>query len=138
MQHIAYFVRLLPPPTELQEAKLTIGGIISVLVVYLFAFFFGVSLGPISWNVCSEVGASVLSTHIILTLVMVDISVTFKCKMLRNYYLYSMVVPGRSLTKICKRLLSVAIDCHCSYHPAAACFGGLGNIVSLTSPFKIY
>jgi hypothetical protein len=61
MQYIAYFVRLLPPPTELQEAKLTIGGIISVLMVYIFAFFFGVSLGPISWNVCSEVGASVLS-----------------------------------------------------------------------------
>jgi hypothetical protein len=56
---VAYFVRLLPPPGELQEAKLTIGGIISVLMVYLFAFFFGVSLGPISWNVCSEVSAFV-------------------------------------------------------------------------------
>jgi hypothetical protein len=57
---IAYFVRLLPPSTKLQEAKLTIGGIISVLMVYVFAFFFGVSLGPISWNVCSEVSVLVL------------------------------------------------------------------------------
>jgi hypothetical protein len=56
MRSIAYFVKVLPPPTELQEAKLTIGGIISVLMVYIFAFSFGVSLGPISWNVCSEVG----------------------------------------------------------------------------------
>jgi hypothetical protein len=56
----AYFVRMLPPPTELQEAKLTLGGVISVLMVYVFAFFFGVSLGPISWNVCSEVHALVL------------------------------------------------------------------------------
>ena len=55
---IAYLVRLLPPPTELQEAKLTIGGVVSVLMVYIFAFFFGVSLGPISWNVCSEVSPS--------------------------------------------------------------------------------
>ena len=58
-RYIAYFVRLLPPPTELQEAKLTIGGVISVLMVYVFAFFFGVSLGPISWNVCSEVSVLV-------------------------------------------------------------------------------
>jgi hypothetical protein len=76
--------------------------------------------------------------HIVLTQVMVDISVTFKCKMLRDYYLHSMAVPGRSLTKFCKRLLSVTVDCYRSYHPAAACFGGLGNIVSLAPPFKIY
>jgi hypothetical protein len=55
MRSIAYFVRLLPPPTALQDAKLTLGGVISVLMVYVFAFSFGVSLGPISWNVCSEV-----------------------------------------------------------------------------------
>lgn len=52
---LAYFVRELPPPDKMQEAKLTLGGVISVLMVYIFAFFFGVSLGPISWNVCSEV-----------------------------------------------------------------------------------
>ncbi|PSK37405.1 Hexose transporter 2 [Elsinoe australis] len=30
-------------------------GIISVFMVYIFAFAFGLSLGPISWNVCSEI-----------------------------------------------------------------------------------
>lgn len=52
---VAYYVRVLPPPDQTHEAKLTLGGVISVLMVYIFAFFFGVSLGPISWNVCSEV-----------------------------------------------------------------------------------
>lgn len=52
---LAYFVRILPPPDKLAEAKLTIGGVTSVLMVYIFAFFFAVSLGPISWNVCSEI-----------------------------------------------------------------------------------
>jgi sugar porter (SP) family MFS transporter len=52
---LAYFVRLLPPPDQTHEAGLTVGGVISVLMVYLFAFFFGVSLGPISWNVCAEI-----------------------------------------------------------------------------------
>lgn len=52
---LAYYVRIMPPPDPTHEAHLTIGGIISVLMVYIFAFFFGVSLGPISWNVCSEI-----------------------------------------------------------------------------------
>ena len=52
---LAYYVRLLPPPDQHHEAKLTFGGVISVLMVYVFAFFFGVSLGPISWNVCAEI-----------------------------------------------------------------------------------
>jgi sugar porter (SP) family MFS transporter len=52
---LAYYVRLLPPPDQHHEAELTFGGIISVLMVYVFAFSFGVSLGPISWNVCAEV-----------------------------------------------------------------------------------
>jgi hypothetical protein len=52
---LAYFVRILPPPGQVEEAGLTIGGVISVLMVYIFAFSFSVSLGPISWNVCSEV-----------------------------------------------------------------------------------
>jgi hypothetical protein len=51
----ALLVRQLPPPDKEQDLGLTAGGIISVLMVYVFAFFFGVSLGPISWNVCSEV-----------------------------------------------------------------------------------
>lgn len=52
---LAYFVRILPPPDSTHEAGLTVGGVISILMVYIFAFFFGVSLGPISWNVCSEI-----------------------------------------------------------------------------------
>lgn len=52
---LAYFVRALPPQDQLADAKLTIGGVISVLTVYIFAFSFSVSLGPISWNVCSEI-----------------------------------------------------------------------------------
>jgi hypothetical protein len=52
---LAYFVRRLQPPDNTHEASLTAGGIVSMLMVYVFAFSFGVSLGPISWNVCSEV-----------------------------------------------------------------------------------
>jgi sugar porter (SP) family MFS transporter len=52
---LAYYVRLLPAPDQHHEAKLSFGGVISVLMVYVFAFFFGVSLGPISWNVCAEI-----------------------------------------------------------------------------------
>ena len=52
---LAYYVRIMPPPDETHDANLTIGGVISVLMVYVFAFFFGVSLGPVSWNVCSEI-----------------------------------------------------------------------------------
>jgi hypothetical protein len=52
---LAYYVRIMPPPDQTQDARLTLGGVISVLMVYIFAFFFGVSLGPISWNVCSEI-----------------------------------------------------------------------------------
>jgi uncharacterized membrane-anchored protein len=52
---LAYFVHKIPAANQLGEAKLTFGGVISVLTVYIFAFSFSVSLGPISWNVCSEV-----------------------------------------------------------------------------------
>jgi sugar porter (SP) family MFS transporter len=52
---LAYFVHNLPPKDQLENAKLTLGGVISVLTVYIFAFSFSVSLGPISWNVCSEI-----------------------------------------------------------------------------------
>ncbi|KAK3074045.1 hypothetical protein LTR53_003824 [Teratosphaeriaceae sp. CCFEE 6253] len=37
------------------SSSVTVTGIISVLMVYIFAFSFGVSLGPLSWNVCAEV-----------------------------------------------------------------------------------
>lgn len=38
-----------------QAGSVSVQGIVSVLCVYIFSFFFGVSLGPISWNVCGEV-----------------------------------------------------------------------------------
>lgn len=52
---LAYFVKTLPSPSSNTETHLTLGGITSVLMVYIFAFSFAVSLGPISWNVCSEI-----------------------------------------------------------------------------------
>jgi hypothetical protein len=54
---LAYFVHQIPPQGQMVvgDAGLTMGGVVSVLTVYVFAFSFSVSLGPISWNVCSEV-----------------------------------------------------------------------------------
>lgn len=55
MLALAYCVRITPQPDQKHEASITVVGVISVLLVYLFTFFFGVSLGPISWNVCAEI-----------------------------------------------------------------------------------
>jgi sugar porter (SP) family MFS transporter len=52
---LAYCVRASPPADEAHETAITFVGILSVLMVYLFTFFFTVSLGPISWNVCAEI-----------------------------------------------------------------------------------
>lgn len=52
---LAYCVRASPPAELTYEASITATGIVSVLMVCLFAFFFGVSLGPLSWSVCSEI-----------------------------------------------------------------------------------
>ncbi|KAK4548936.1 hypothetical protein LTR36_008709 [Oleoguttula mirabilis] len=52
---LAYCVRVTPPPDETHDAAMTFAGIVSVLMVYIFAFSFGVSLGPLSWNVCAEI-----------------------------------------------------------------------------------
>ncbi|KAK5119419.1 hypothetical protein LTR85_007519 [Meristemomyces frigidus] len=52
---LAYCVRVTTLPDHTHEASITAIGIVSVLMVYLFSFFFGVSLGPISWNVCAEI-----------------------------------------------------------------------------------
>ena len=62
---LAYCVRMIPTPvpttttpttnTLSAPSNLTLGGLVSVLMVYVFAFAFGVSLGPISWNVCAEI-----------------------------------------------------------------------------------
>ena len=47
--------RMPPPPGTKSAGNLSAEGVVSVLCVYIFSFFFGVSLGPISWNVCGEV-----------------------------------------------------------------------------------
>lgn len=59
---LAYFVHSFPAPDPTREHGITAGGMISVLMVYIFTFAFGVSLGPISWNVASEVGFSIFNT----------------------------------------------------------------------------
>ncbi|RMZ79490.1 hypothetical protein DV738_g3396, partial [Chaetothyriales sp. CBS 135597] len=38
-------------------------GITSVIMVYVFALAFGVSLGPISWNICAEIFPSFINTQ---------------------------------------------------------------------------
>lgn len=45
------------------RSTLTVEGVTAVLCVYVFSFFFGISLGPISWNVCGEVFPSRLSAQ---------------------------------------------------------------------------
>jgi sugar porter (SP) family MFS transporter len=50
---LAYSVRTTTGQTATDSISLT--GCLSVLMVYTFTFFFTVSLGPISWNVCAEI-----------------------------------------------------------------------------------
>ncbi|OCL07003.1 general substrate transporter [Glonium stellatum] len=54
---LTYCVRRMPAPGRHnpEASKLTADGIVSVLMVYIFAFAFGISLGPLSWNICSEI-----------------------------------------------------------------------------------
>ena len=52
---ISMFSSLRLASTAGQAGTITFEGIVSVLCVYIFSFFFGVSLGPISWNVCGEI-----------------------------------------------------------------------------------
>jgi hypothetical protein len=53
---LAVCVHRMPPPGSPTESTgLTVDGVISVAMVYIFAFAFGVSLGPLSWNICSEI-----------------------------------------------------------------------------------
>jgi Sugar (and other) transporter len=42
-------------PEGIATPSVTTGGLISVSMVYVFAFSFGISLGPLSWNICSEI-----------------------------------------------------------------------------------
>jgi len=57
MHVLAYCVRRMPAPGKHnpEAGQLTVDVIIPVLMVYIFAFAFGVSLGPLSWNICSEI-----------------------------------------------------------------------------------
>jgi len=52
---LAFCVRAMPSSYYTSNASSPILGAVSVAMVYLFAFAFGLSLGPISWNVCSEI-----------------------------------------------------------------------------------
>ena len=52
---LAYCVRAIPQANDKHGSSITLVGVVGVLMVYVFTFFFGVSLGPISWNVCAEI-----------------------------------------------------------------------------------
>jgi hypothetical protein len=53
---LAIFVHRMPAPGSADAVEgLTVDGVISVAMVYIFAFAFGISLGPLSWNICSEI-----------------------------------------------------------------------------------
>ncbi|KAK3682001.1 hypothetical protein LTR37_020679 [Vermiconidia calcicola] len=53
---LSYCVKLSPIPDDPNEANpVKFAGIVSVLMVYIFTFAYGVSWGPISWNVCAEI-----------------------------------------------------------------------------------
>ncbi|KAJ9661619.1 hypothetical protein H2198_001795 [Neophaeococcomyces mojaviensis] len=59
---LAFCIEQMPTPDPDQASTLNAHGVISVLMVYIFAFAFGVSLGPISWNVCAEIFPSHINT----------------------------------------------------------------------------
>ena len=54
---LAYYVRRMPTPGKHnpEAGQLTADVIVPVLMVYISAFSFGVSLGPLSRNICSEI-----------------------------------------------------------------------------------
>jgi len=54
---LALTIRQMPSPEKSPShtSGVTVDGIISVGMVYIFAFAFGISLGPLSWNICSEI-----------------------------------------------------------------------------------
>ncbi|GAM84753.1 hypothetical protein ANO11243_027540 [Dothideomycetidae sp. 11243] len=41
--------------TDVASSAINPYGMVAILMVYVFAFFFGLSLGPLSWNICSEI-----------------------------------------------------------------------------------
>jgi Sugar (and other) transporter len=54
--------REIPGDGSLVETSITLNGLVSVTMVYVFAFAFGTSLGPLSWNICSEIFPAHLRT----------------------------------------------------------------------------
>lgn len=91
---LAYFVSKIPgEPVSPEEGGLTLGGVISVLTVYVFAFSFSVSLGPISWNVCAEVCPPSLPLKTD-SLTPTDIPTAHQRQVLRNHNMYAMAFPG--------------------------------------------
>ena len=56
---LSYCVKLSPSPNPDQDPNevtpVKMAGVISVLMVSIFTFAYGVSWGPISWNVCAEI-----------------------------------------------------------------------------------
>lgn len=93
----AYFVHSFPPIDPTQSApELTAGGVISVLMVYIFTFAFGVSLGPISWNVASEVNIHrKLAFDVKMLTARPDLSPAHQRNMLRHHNLHTMAIPRR-------------------------------------------
>ena len=59
---LALCIAEMPAASSSQPSSLNVLGVVSVLMVYIFAFAFGVSLGPISWNVCAEIFPSHINT----------------------------------------------------------------------------
>jgi len=50
------------PTSSLPAGGLNFIGVVSILMVYVFAFAFGISLGPLSWNICSEIFPANITT----------------------------------------------------------------------------
>lgn len=59
---LAFCISKMPTNNSDKDSSLNGYGIVSVIMVYVFAFAFGVSLGPISWNVCAEIFPSHINT----------------------------------------------------------------------------
>ena len=60
---LAFCVHSITTPTSSPPASgLSFIGVISILMVYVFAFAFGISLGPLSWNICSEIFPTDITT----------------------------------------------------------------------------
>lgn len=59
---LAFSIEQMPSPGSDARTGVNLLGFVSVAMVLIFAFAFGVSLGPISWNVCAEIFPSHIST----------------------------------------------------------------------------